>query len=215
MPYGVIGFFGESLNVQEVSEADIVQTVTLPISRTQGNLGEVEVRSDPLLCVQYYNCSLSLQVSFVVTAASGESASLDISPANGTVTILSAQQFSSINIQILPDVLPESAELFTVTITSLSAGMLDTTRNTAQFRIQASDSPYGLFGVRDPSLALQSVGSTLNRALTFTISRDFGSVSSVMVVVNISYAQDPGSAIFETPLTRTLTDGQTSVLAGL
>lgn len=146
------------------------------------------------------------------------------------MTVLSGQQFSSINIQILPDVLPESAELFTVTITSLSAGMLDTAHNTAQFRIQASDSPYGLFGIRDPSLALQSVGNTLNRVLSFTISRDFGSVSSVMVVMNVSYAQvyhtlsfvstnvltsmlqDPGSEIFQTPFTRTLTDGQTMVL---
>ena len=114
---------------------------------------------------------------------------MDISPANGTVTILSGQQFSSIIIQILPDMLPESAELFTVTITSLSAGMLDTAHNTAQFRIRASDSPYGLFGIRDPSLALQGVGSTLNRVLSFTISRDFGSVSSVMVEVAISYKQ--------------------------
>lgn len=55
MPYGVIGFFGESLNIQEVPEADIVQTVTFPISRTQGNLGIVEVKMIP--SDHYNNCS--------------------------------------------------------------------------------------------------------------------------------------------------------------
>lgn len=130
-----------------------------------------------------------LQVSFVVTAVSGQPAGTDVSPVNGTITVMSGVSFSSINIQIIPDVLPESAEVFTVTITSLSGGMLDAARSTAQFRILASDSPYGLFGILNPSLSLQSVGSTLNRVLSFTISRDLGSVSSVMVEVTISYQQ--------------------------
>ena len=43
MPYGVIGFYGEALIIQNVSESDIVTVVTLPIARTGGNLGAVQV----------------------------------------------------------------------------------------------------------------------------------------------------------------------------
>lgn len=127
-----------------------------------------------------------LQVFFEVTGATPEQ---DISPVNGSVTILSGVQYSSIQIQILPDQIPEGAELYTVTITGLSAGVLDTSHSIAQFRIRASDSPYGLFGIRNPSLNLQDTGSTLNRLLSFTITRELGSTSSVLVVVAISYQQ--------------------------
>ena len=116
---------------------------------------------------------------------SGETPELDVSPVNGSVTIVSGQQFSSIPIQILPDLLPEGAELYTVTITSLSAGMLDAAHSSAQFRIKASDSPFGLFGVTNPSLVLQDVGDSVNRILSFTITRELGTTGSVMVEISI------------------------------
>ena len=119
----------------------------------------------------------------------GDSPELDIFPVNGSVTIPSGQQYSSIQIQILPDLIPEGVELYNVSITGVSAGVLDTSHSSAQFRIRASDSPHGLFGIRNPSLALQEVGNTVNRLLTFTIARELGSTSSVLVVVAISYQQ--------------------------
>lgn len=51
MPYGLIGFFGEALNIQNVTESDIVQTVSLPVSRSSGSLGDVQVRHNHYPCI--------------------------------------------------------------------------------------------------------------------------------------------------------------------
>ena len=61
MPYGVIGFYGEALNIQDVTESDIVQTVTLPIARTSGNLGDVQVGNYYQQCT--YGSRLQVQTS--------------------------------------------------------------------------------------------------------------------------------------------------------
>ena len=58
MPYGTFGFFGEALNIQNITEADIVQTVNLPIARTEGNLGDVVVNHSSLLFRTCYHCIL-------------------------------------------------------------------------------------------------------------------------------------------------------------
>ena len=43
MPYGVIGFFADVLQLQRVSETEQNQTLVLPIARSSPALGNVEV----------------------------------------------------------------------------------------------------------------------------------------------------------------------------
>ena len=116
MPFGVIGFFGDALEQQVIFEDETVQTLSLPLVRTGETFGDV-------------------QVLFEVTGE--EAPHLDISPVNGSVTFVLGQSQASLNLQILPDVEPESEETFTVTLTgTLGGASLDEQATVSTFIIR-------------------------------------------------------------------------------
>lgn len=100
MPYGIVGFFGDALQPIEVSEEDQVQSLSLPMFRSDGTVGSTEV-------------------SFVVMGAEPDT---DVAPRNGTVVFGEGQSHGSLVLQILPDSEPELEETFTVMLMESTNG---------------------------------------------------------------------------------------------
>ena len=97
MPFGVIAFFGDALQLRRVSEQE---TISLPLIRTEETVG-------------------ATVVLFTVT---GDSPNLDVSPVSSNVSFGTGQSQANLVLEILSDSTPELEETYTVTLREATGG---------------------------------------------------------------------------------------------
>ncbi|XP_038076858.1 adhesion G-protein coupled receptor V1-like isoform X2 [Patiria miniata] len=118
--FGVIGF--DVVSPMRVTEEQSSTTLLLPLKRERGTFGLVAV-------------------TYQITGGSG-TASGDLTPVTGSVTISQGISTDALRIVILADLIPEDDEEFTVELTSVSGGAtLNSSSQSVLLIINANDSP--------------------------------------------------------------------------
>lgn len=113
------------MSVQETEES---VNLTLPLIRNEGTFESSEVCS----------CLIKITIIFfkVFFTVSGASPSMDVYPTSGSVTFNEGDVYSSINLLILSDQIPELDEFYTVTLTHIvGKAILNTNAVTSSFKI--------------------------------------------------------------------------------
>jgi G-protein coupled receptor 98 len=188
MPFGMVGFAGEALDPRVFVEGTFNAEVYFPVSRTGGNLGNI-------------------QVFFAVSAISGSLS--DVTPVTGSVNLTSGVSRVNITLTIVPDDLSELEESFEVTVTRVDGGAgLDQARLTSAFSIRANDVPYGEFAVSRASVVRVSALTT-SRNLQFTVLRQLGTFGRVRCTISSVYNQNSSLPFVTSPYMVNFEEGVT------
>ena len=116
-PLGVVSFLGDAIRTQRVTEGF---NLSLPLARD----GDLDAGVD---------------VSYVVARVNGDGmpVALDVTPVSGTVTFPVLQSGASIALTILTDSIAEIDEMFSVTLSPVTAGIsINPQASTAMFIIK-------------------------------------------------------------------------------
>ncbi|XP_033109462.1 adhesion G-protein coupled receptor V1-like [Anneissia japonica] len=158
--YGLFEFAENSLDVT-VSE---MESAAFQVIRTGGALG---------VSVVFWNVTPD-------PSSPAASNSTDLLEYEGNVTFSVEERATVIELQPVPDQIPELDEMFYVNLISVSDGDLGESQFlVAKLTITASDDPYGRFVFDQESL--QVVQIEANQNITLKIIREAGSVGSVRV----------------------------------
>ncbi|XP_071995626.1 adhesion G-protein coupled receptor V1 isoform X3 [Engystomops pustulosus] len=170
-PNGIIQFAAESLikkNYTEPEGADGPLNITLIIKRIQGTLGDLTV---------YWH----------MTSASDIHG--DFPETSGWIVIPDGQNIGEINLQLLPDDIPEIEETFMVQLTSVDGGAdLDKGKSVVWFTVSANDDPYGVFFL-DPASQRIIVDSDMGRYVQVNVTRQAGTFGNVSVRYQVSFGK--------------------------
>lgn len=109
---------------------------------------------------------------------------------SGWVVIPDGQNVAEINLQLLPDDVPELEETYMVQLTSVDGGAdLDKDKSVVFFTVLANDDPYGVFFL-DPSSQSIIVNSDMGRYVQVNVSRLAGTFGNVTAQYQISFGKD-------------------------
>lgn len=115
----------------------------------------------------------------------------------GSATILAGQRLAEIILTLLPDLVPELEEVYTVRLSSVEGGAeLDANRSSVRLRVRANDEPHGVFALFSEQQKLLVNATDRSRYLALNISRLAGTFGSVSVGYQISYPT-PGQSFTE------------------
>nr|XP_033775700.1 adhesion G-protein coupled receptor V1 [Geotrypetes seraphini] len=165
-PNGILHFAAELWSKKNYSEpAEDPLNITLLVKRVQGTMGNVtvywELKSDSDIAEDFLSVS-------------------------GSVTVADLQNTAEINIQLLPDDVPELDETCTVELVSVEGGAeVDPERSSLSFTVLANDDPHGLFMLL-PSRQSVLVMEDLSRYIQVNVTRLAGLFGNVSVEFQIS-----------------------------
>jgi G-protein coupled receptor 98 len=155
---GVVGFASDSLAVvvEETSG-----TVNLNVKRRGGALGPITV---------YWEA-----------AQTGHMTLQDLTPLSGNVTFLTSQTTAQIAIAITNDAIPELAEVFMITLISVTGGgrISSSGDSVAVLTVQSNDEPHGLFVFSPGNRPLRVIEA--NSKAKLTVVRELGKMGNVTV----------------------------------
>ncbi|KAM3940659.1 adhesion G-protein coupled receptor V1 isoform 2-T2 [Leptodactylus fuscus] len=179
-PNGIVQFAAESLVKKNYTEPEATEgplNITLIIRRIQGTLG-------------------NLTVFWQLTSASDIHG--DFTMTSGWVFIPDGQNVAAINLQLLPDDVPEIDETYMVRLISVDGGAdLDKDKSVVWFTVLANDDPHGVF-VLDPESQTIIVNSDMGRYVQVNVTRLAGTFGNVTVQYQISFGKSEQDNLTET-----------------
>ncbi|XP_067377863.1 adhesion G-protein coupled receptor V1 isoform X2 [Channa argus] len=157
-PNGIVQFTEEALQERvynESTEADGPFNISLLITRREGVMGNITVH-------------WQIQSDSDIVG--------DFLALSGSVMILDGQREAEIVISLMPDIVPELEELYTVQLKAVEGGAtLEANPNLigAQIRVPANDEPHGVFFLspEQQSLVVMGSGPEVTRALVMNVTR--------------------------------------------